>query len=277
MSTTSRATPFSPATERAERALAKLIRTIAQLRNPEGGCPWDLEQTHESLKPYLIEEAYEVLDAIEQTPESLRDELGDVLLQVMLHAQIAHEANNFEIADVIERIDAKMVRRHPHVFGDVEAKDSTQVLQNWERLKQKERETGASLLDGVPRGMPALLRAQRIGDKASRAGVDWHNADAVLDKLEEEWRELLHALRHESETRQADELGDLLFTVAQFARKRGLNSEEVLHAATEKFSQRFRAMERESAAPLETLSPEQLDELWRGAKRQEDGSDSSTE
>jgi tetrapyrrole methylase family protein/MazG family protein len=252
-------------------AFLRLIQIVAALRNPQGGCPWDLEQTHESLKPYLIEEAYEVIDAIDNEKNKLPDELGDVLLQVILHSQIASEANSFTIEKVLELVSKKLVTRHPHVFADESAKDTKEVLQNWEMRKQKELAVGKSILDGVPRGMPALLRAQRIGDKAARVGFEWNSTEEVRDKVIEEVQEFLaEALKPEiTRARLEDEFGDILFSLTQLSRRLGLNSEDLLQRSADKFTRRFKKVEERAQPSMKEYTLEQLDEIWDQVKREE--------
>jgi MazG family protein len=255
-------------------ALLELVRIVAKLRDPNGGCPWDLEQTHDSLTPYVVEEAYEVVDAIKLDRPKLKDELGDLLLQVVLHAQIASEEKTFTLEEVIQGISKKLVYRHPHVFGDTKVTGTNEVLNNWEQLKQKELPKDKSILDGVPRSMPALLRAQRLGDKAARVGFDWKSADDVLPKVAEELREIAEATDKKA---QDEELGDLLFVLVQWARKSGRTAEEVLSAANDKFTRRFKEMERSfgqrsisqasNENRLSDLSQEELEALWNEAKK----------
>jgi len=252
-------------------SLHELVRIVAKLRDPNGGCPWDLEQTHDSLTPYVIEEAYEVVDAVKLDRPKLKDELGDLLLQVVLHAQIASEEKTFSLEDVIQGISKKLVYRHPHVFGEKKVAGTKEVLENWEQLKQKELPKDKSILDGVPRSMPALLRAQRLGDKAARVGFDWKSADDVLPKVAEELKEIAEASPSDSKA-QDEEFGDLLFVLVQWARKSNKNAEEILSAANDKFTRRFKEMERSifthhGEKRLNELSLEQLEELWVKSKK----------
>ncbi|MGH7307795.1 MAG: nucleoside triphosphate pyrophosphohydrolase [Candidatus Rokuibacteriota bacterium] len=250
----------------------RLIEIMARLRAP-GGCPWDREQTSTSLKPYLIEEAYEVLEALESTDRShLVEELGDLLFQVIFHAQIAGELGEFTMADVLARLVDKMVSRHPHVFGDASVTTAEEALSQWERLKRSEAGAGQrrSVLDGVPRALPALLRAQRLQSKASRVGFDWPDAVAAWAKVEEEVRETTAALPDRA--RFAEELGDLLFALVNVARLSGLDAEEVLGRASEKFRRRFADMERHLHArgtSVESVSTEELERSWEAVKAQE--------
>jgi MazG family protein len=258
-------------------AFEALVQLIARLRAP-GGCPWDREQTHASLKPMLIEEAYEVLAAIDEGDEAeLAGELGDLLLQVIFHAQIAAEQARFGMRDVIERVSAKMVRRHPHVFAGEKADTSGAVLRNWEALKADEQrargKAGESMLESVPVSLPAVMEAFQMTTKVSRVGFDWPDAGAVLDKVEEEVRELRAALAGGSHTPAvAEEIGDLLFVVSNLARLAGTDPESALKAANRKFRRRFayveaRLRERGRAPAESTL--EEMDALWEAAKRDE--------
>ncbi len=256
---------------RAQELFGELVQIMERLRGP-GGCPWDREQTHQSIKPYLIEEAYEVAEAIDAgDPAELCAELGDLMLQIVFHAQMAREAGTFTIEDVLAHINAKMVRRHPHVFGSATAETPREVLRNWARIKAEERKTqeDRSVLAGVPRSLPALQRAHRLGEKAAHVGFDWPHARAVLSKVHEELAELEAALHHESPERAAEELGDLLFALSSLARHLKLHAEDVLQQASDRFTARFRQVEAALAArgldPHE-VPPETWDELWEAAK-----------
>ncbi len=252
----------------------KLVEIVHQLRDPKTGCPWDKEQTHHTLKQYLIEETYEVIDAIDNEPSKVSEELGDVLLQVILHSEIASETNNFSVGDVITHISNKMVTRHPHVFGNVKADTSSEVLKNWEQLKQKELKPNTSIISGVPRGMPALLRAQRIGDKAARVGFEWPTVEQVRDKVFEEMKEFLEECTSKTvdPMKMKDEFGDILFALTQLARKLNLNSEDLLHAASDKFSRRFQEVERRAGGEkMKERSLEELDAIWNQVKKEEKG------
>lgn len=256
----------------------KLVNVMATLRAP-GGCPWDREQTRESLKPFLIEEAYEVLEALDDGgKERLQEELGDLLLQVVFHAQVAAELGEFTVQEVLQSVTDKLIRRHPHVFAEGRAETAAEVLSNWERLKQAERGgvEQASVLSGVPRSLPALLRAQRLQDKAARVGFDWGETSEVLEKVEEELRELKTAMGKTPERMEA-EIGDLLFSLVNLTRFLRLNAEEALRKCIEKFSGRFRHIERviaERGKSLEETSLEEMDALWEEAKFSE-GSEGS--
>jgi MazG family protein len=252
-------------------AFEELVRIMHRLRAP-GGCPWDREQTHESIKGYTIEEAFEVAEAIENRDDrELCTELGDLLLQIVFHSEMAAEDKRFEISDVIRSITEKMIRRHPHVFADVEVSGADEVLRNWSRIKAEERRDTEdnSVLAGVPRGMPALLRAQRLGEKAEHVGFDWADAKSVLDKLREELDELSEALDREDTKHAAAELGDLLFAATSLGRHLRVSSEDVLKSAADRFTRRFRRMEEMLARRGRDIQDATLDEmelLWQRAK-----------
>ena len=243
----------------------RLRNIVAKLRSPEG-CPWDREQTHQSLKPHLIEECYELIDAIDAGDDKeIQEELGDLLLQVVLHSQMASEENRFGMDDVATVIADKLVNRHPHVFGETRLPDSAAVLKQWEVIKRAEKQERRSALDGVPRALPALARAQKVQAKAARVGFDWNEAEGALEKVREELREVESA----SENRLQEEVGDLLFAVVNFARKRELDAEQLLNQATAKFGARFQAMECLAEAgglELGSLTLPEMDLLWEEAK-----------
>ncbi|MDQ6883592.1 MAG: nucleoside triphosphate pyrophosphohydrolase [Candidatus Dormibacteraeota bacterium] len=246
--------------------LGKLIEVVHRLRSP-GGCPWDREQTHGSLRSTLLEEAYEVLEAIdEQEVGKLRDELGDVLLQVLMQAEIAHESSEFTLGDVADAVREKLVRRHPHVFGTTQVSGAEEVLRNWDALKATEYGR-ISALDGVQRSLPALQWAWSLQRRAANVGFDWPEVDGALDKVREELEELRQAATPEE--REA-EFGDLLFTMVNVARKLGMNPEDALRHATARFEARFRLMEAATRADgrvLSELPAEELDRYWEAAKR----------
>lgn len=250
----------------------ELVEIMARLR-AENGCPWDREQTPQTIKPYLVEETYEVLEAIdEQDPQKLKEELGDLMLQIVFHAQLAVEAGVFSISDVLAAINDKLVRRHPHVFGDVKAETAQEVLFNWEQIKQAERRqtnSQASFLDGVPRELPALLRAHRLQEKASRVGFDWKEAQEVVQKVEEELGELRVAIQGQAADRVEAELGDLLFALVNLSRFLAVNPEEALRKTIARFIARFRYIEEELARhgrSLRQATLEEMDALWAEAK-----------
>lgn len=257
----------------AKRSFDELVSLMTTLRGPNG-CPWDRKQTLESLKPFIVEESYEVVDAIDHRDRrALAEELGDFLLQAVFVAEIAREEGSFDINDVTTAIYEKLVRRHPHVFGEVEAKDAEQVLVNWEKLKNEERKAeNKSVLAGVPQSLPALLKASRLTEKASRVGFDWRRAEDVFAKIDEEVEELREAIEGKDQQNIHDEIGDLLFSIANIARKLGVNAEEALQSANRKFTKRFEAMERavrSEGRNLDQLTLEQMDELWDEAKAAE--------
>ncbi|MCK6557365.1 nucleoside triphosphate pyrophosphohydrolase [Candidatus Binatia bacterium] len=252
----------------------ELVRIMERLRAP-GGCPWDREQTSASIKPYLIEEAYEVAEAIEQDDAiELCAELGDLLLQIVFHAEMAREAGRFTIEDVVRGICEKMVRRHPHVFGDVEVQDASEVLRNWARIKAEEREkkSDRSTVAGVPRSLPSLLRAHRLGEKASHVGFDWDGTREVMGKVREELDELDAAIAAGNATEAEAELGDVLFALTSVGRHLRVHAEDALHGASDRFIRRFRYIEARLAARQRTVhdaTPDELNALWEEAKRVE--------
>ena len=252
---------------------AKLCAIVAQLRGP-GGCPWDREQTHESLVPDLLEEAYEVVGAIRAKDDTnLREELGDLLLQVVMHAQIAHEQSRFDVEQVAREIGDKLVRRHPHVFGEGDAADTSAVLRQWDAIKRAERNaSNAAYFSGLTRALPALMLAQKAQTKAARVGFDWISVRDVIAKVEEELSEAKEAIATENPGAIADEMGDLLFAVVNLVRKNKLDAEMVLAAATEKFIARFHAVERElekQGRRLGEVDLAGLDEIWNRVKTEQ--------
>lgn len=262
--------------------IERLHDIMVRLRDPQTGCPWDREQTLSSLKPCVLEEAYELLAAMDKPEDKANhiEELGDVLLQVMFQSVMAEQEGRFTFDDVANAISDKLVRRHPHVFGTVDAKDAATVLRNWEQIKQTEhnKERRHSALDGVPPVLPGLLKAQRTQEKAARVGFDWKDADGPLAKIEEETGELKAEIAARASEKPADsdrvkeELGDLLFAVANLARHLKVDSESALEGATARFSERFRAVEAAAKAQGRTLGEMTLDEmdvLWEEAKRAE--------
>jgi MazG family protein len=253
-------------------AIERLLAIMARLRGP-GGCPWDREQTLSSLRPYVLEETYEVLEAIDAgDPRAHCEELGDLLLQIVFQAQLTLEAGQFTFADVAQAISDKLVSRHPHVFGDSEVKDAEGVLKQWAELKRKEKAAkggGKSVLEGVPREMPALARADRLTEKASRVGFDWPDATGARAKVDEELRELDEAIAAGDARHVEHELGDVLFAVANLSRKLGHPPEEALRGTVARFIERFehveRGLERNGIAPGQATL-EQMDRLWDDAK-----------
>jgi len=256
-------------------AFTRLVEVMARLRG-EGGCPWDREQTRESLKPYVVEEAYEVLEAIDEGDAAkLREELGDLLLQVVFQAQVAREVGEFTISEVIQAIVEKLVRRHPHVFGDASASTAQEVLHRWEAIKRAERQNERrrpSALDGVPRELPALLRAHRLQEKASRVGFDWDDTTGLLGKLEEELAEFRAVCRNGGGPRAAAELGDLLFTLVNVSRFLNVNPEEALRETIARFTRRFHHVEdqmHQAGIPMTRETRSEMDRLWEEAKARE--------
>jgi len=255
----------------------RLLDIMKRLREP-GGCPWDREQTPISLKPFLIEEAYEVLEAIESgRSAAVREELGDLLFQVVFHARLAEEQGDFAMTDLLAQLIDKMVRRHPHVFANASIGTPNEALVQWEAIKQREAETRGqrrSLLDGVPRALPSLLRAQRVQSKAARVNFDWPDARAAWLKVEEEIREAAEALASGDAERIREELGDALFSLVNVASLSSLDADEALHGAIEKFRRRFTDMEAELAArgtSVSAVGPDELERSWAAAKAGERG------
>lgn len=245
---------------------------IAHLRAPEDGCPWDKEQTHLSLRKHLLEESYETLAAMdEQDPEKMREEFGDLLLQIVLNAQIASETAEFTMAEILQGIYEKIVRRHPHVFGDVLVDGVGDVLSNWEQLKKEERKKKGdgekSMLDGLPAALPALIQAQEFQSRAARVGFDWPEIEGVLEKVKEEIEEVRAAANPEELT---DELGDLFFALVNLARWKKIDAESALRTASQKFKNRFHYIEQhgqKTGRPLQEMSLQELDDLWNEAKK----------
>jgi tetrapyrrole methylase family protein / MazG family protein len=255
------------------REFDEFVDLIAQLRGPEG-CPWDRQQTHGSIAKNMVEEAYEAVHAIEVNDiAEIREELGDVLLQVVLQAQIASDAGEFTIDDVVATIKAKIVRRHPHVFGDASAEDATAVTRVWDEIKAGERaEKRQGLLDAVPHALPALMRAQAISRKAVSAGFEWENLDGVWEKVHEELDEL--RATEPGSPQAEDEIGDVLFTIVNLARKQGLDAETALRSTCDKFHRRWSAMEEaahQQGRALEAMPLEEQETLWQAAKATEKG------
>ncbi|PQV64384.1 tetrapyrrole methylase family protein / MazG family protein [Abditibacterium utsteinense] len=254
-------------------SFSRLVEIMARLRAPDG-CPWDKKQTHQSLRPYLIEESAEVLQAIEnQDMRNLCEELGDLILQPIFHAQIAADAGNFTLDDVLTGICEKLVRRHPHVFGDASAQNAEEVISNWEAIKRQEKakrgEEITSVLGEIPTELSALSSALKISKRAAKVGFEWEKEADVLAKLREETLEIEEALQHETKERVSEEIGDLLFTAVNLARWRGINPEMALRDVNRKFIARFEKMEAEAKTrelELESLTPKEWDELWNRAK-----------
>ncbi len=254
-----------------QKLFDKLVQVIAALRG-ENGCPWDKEQTHATLTSTLLEEAYEVIEAIDaDVPTKLQEELGDLLMQVILHAQIAKDEDKFDICDVIQTITEKLIRRHPHVFGDVDVENSAQVISNWEAIKRNEDgyQDRTSLLDGIPTQLPGLTKARKIQSKASQVGFDWKRGEDVLPKIQEEFEELKDIMNSSEHSKIEMEIGDLLFSIVNLSRFLNVDSETALRKANAKFIRRFKMIEAEIARQGKSFDDydlEGLDELWEKAK-----------
>jgi tetrapyrrole methylase family protein/MazG family protein len=251
--------------------LQRLIDIVTRLRAP-GGCPWDREQTHASLLPGLLDESYEFFEAVDENdPSKMKEELGDLLLQVVFHAQLGNETQRFTIDDVARGICEKLIRRHPHVFGAAEASSSREVIANWERIKsaEKGKEHRQYLVDDIPAALPALFRAEKIQRRVARVGFDWHDAGPALDKVEEEFGEFREALSEGDAAHAAGELGDILFALVNVARHHGICAEEALRGANNKFSRRFRFIEdacKKAGIDIKKASLEELDRFWEESK-----------
>ena len=265
------APPASTGGERFE--LDPLVKVMSRLRSPDG-CPWDIEQSHATLRRYIIEEVYEVLEAIdEQDPTHLCEELGDLLLQIVFHARMAEEAGDFSMQDVVDTVTEKLIRRHPHVFGDISVQDAAEVIVNWDAIKRREKkQKPKSALDGVPQGLPALLRANKLQMKAAKVGFDWDDIAPVWDKVAEELAELRQAATSGDPAEIEDELGDVVFAVVNLGRFLGVETEVALNRANNKFSRRFfqvEALLRQQGRKWQELDLAQMDELWMAVKAQE--------
>ena len=265
------APPASTGGERFE--LDPLVKVMSRLRSPDG-CPWDIEQSHATLRRYIIEEVYEVLEAIdEQDPTHLCEELGDLLLQIVFHARMAEEAGDFSMQDVVDTVTEKLIRRHPHVFGDISVQDAAEVIVNWDAIKRREKkQKPKSALDGVPQGLPALLRANKLQMKAAKVGFDWDDVAPVWDKVAEELAELRQAAAGGNPAEIEDELGDVVFAVVNLGRFLGVETEVALNRANNKFSRRFfqvEALLRQQGRKWQELDLAQMDELWLAVKAEE--------
>ena len=254
--------------------IEKLLEIMQKLRGKDG-CPWDREQDHQSLRPYLLEEAYEVLEALDkQDMNNFCEELGDLLLQIVFHARIAEENGSFTFADVVRGINEKMIRRHPHVFGEIKVKDSDEVLTNWEEIKAWEKRNQAkdkSVLDEVPGSLPALMLAEKVQKKAAKTGFDWPNAKEAWSKVREELSEVEEAFRQQDRELLAEELGDLFFALVNITRLEKMTAEMLLHDAVGKFKRRFAYIEEQAeakSADLAELTLEEMDKFWDEAKKQ---------
>ena len=247
-----------------ESQFGELVALLARLRG-EGGCPWDREQTFQTIKPFLLQETYEVLDAIDREDwTELSSELGDLLLQVVFFSQMAQEAGHFDVSDTLAAINAKLIRRHPHIFGEETARTEADVRKRWDEIKATEKKRPAAMLDAVPRSLPALVEAEQISSRAAAKGFDWDSKTQVLDKLQEELRELAEA---STPDQIEDEVGDLLFTVVNLARHMKVDPEQALRRTNAKFRQRFAHVETGVAGKWEQTSLAEMEELWQKAKQ----------
>ncbi|OGH97023.1 MAG: nucleoside triphosphate pyrophosphohydrolase [Candidatus Melainabacteria bacterium GWF2_32_7] len=247
--------------------LQRLIEVVEKLRAPDG-CPWDKEQTHETLRENFIQETYEAVDAIEsRNSEDLKEELGDVLLQVVLHSQIASEESRFDIEDVAKTIADKIIRRHPHVFAETKVKGTEEVLVNWERIKSEEKPERTSALSGIVKSQPALMAATQISKKAIKVGFEWPNVESLWECLESEIQEFKQAVEEEDKEKMEDELGDILFSLVNVARWHGVDAELALLRANKKFTKRFQLMEEIATKDLTEYTQAELEDLWQNAKK----------
>lgn len=252
----------------------RLVEIVDKLRNPRNGCPWDIKQTPKSLIPNFIEELYETVEAIEQEDcQELQEELGDLLLHIVFQAQIAAEKNDFAIDDVLQTINEKLIRRHPHVFAEVNVENDQQVMHNWEKIKQKEKKKKRnSILDGIPKSMPALIVAYRMQEKAAAIGFDWQDVAPVIDKIREEIDELEEEIKQDDRDKMEEEMGDLLFAIVNLSRKYRIDGETALRRANEKFERRFKAIEKyhiDNNMKIDESNLEKLDEIWSLVKKTE--------
>lgn len=248
----------------------ELLKIMSALRG-EKGCPWDMEQTRESLKPFIVEEAYEVLEAIdEKNPAAIKEELGDLLFQIVFQCQLAKEKGEFDMSDVLDKIGKKLIARHPHVFGNADYKTSEEVLVHWEAQKKREGKHRESIIDGIPKTLPSLLRAHRLQDRAARVGFDWEQLEEVLDKLDEELKEFKNAFKEKKQDGIEDELGDIFFVLVNISRFVGVNPEDALRKTISKFISRFRYIEMAAAdlgKKLSDMTLAEMDALWDEAKK----------
>ncbi len=247
--------------------LERLVEIIETLRG-ENGCVWDRAQTHQTLTPNMLEEAYEAVEAIkENNPNHLREELGDVLLQVVLHAQIAKDNNEFDIEDVAKELNEKLIHRHPHVFGNAEVNSPQDVVENWDKLKQEEKKERKSQMDGIPITLPALMACQKISKRAIKVGFEWDKVETLMDCVKSEFDEFFEEVKNNDKNSMEDEMGDILFAVVNLARWYKIDAEQALLRANKKFMNRFRVMEKLAVKPLAEYSFEEYDKLWKEAKR----------
>jgi tetrapyrrole methylase family protein / MazG family protein len=252
------------------KEIETLINIVSRLRGP-GGCPWDREQTHTSILSCLLDETYEFFEAAENNDAAgMREELGDLLLQVVLHAQMAQEAQAFTIDDIAREISEKLIRRHPHVFGDVQVSSSGEVIKNWETIKRGEKKERKYIVDGIPDALPALFRAEKMQRRVARVGFDWTDMAPVLDKVEEEFAEFRQALKNKDQANAVEELGDILFALVNVGRHSNICAEDALRLAVKKFAKRFRFMEdkyAEMGKDMKNASLEEMDKYWEQSKK----------
>ena len=247
--------------------LERLIKIVATLRS-ENGCQWDREQTHQSLRPNMLEEAYEAVDAIDDNNiPNLREELGDVLLQVVLHAQIAKDNGNFDIEDVAKELSDKLVHRHPHVFGDAKVNSTAEILEAWDRLKKEEKTNRKSVLDGISKSQSALMAAQKISKKVVKVGFEWDSIESLKECIASEYKEFEEAVETNDFSKMEDEIGDIFFATVNLARWHKIDAEQALLRANKKFTERFKKMEELATKPLEEYSYEEFNNLWKDAKK----------
>lgn len=255
------------------KSIDQLTKTIAKLRDPKDGCPWDKEQTHKTLTRYLIEEAYETIDAIENDdPKAIMEELGDVLLQIVLHAQIASENKDFSFDEIVKNINKKMITRHPHVFGNTKVKGKDEVMANWEIFKKEEKPGRKEIFDGVPNSLPALLKALKVSKKASKDGFEWEGEHTLWKTLENELNELKEVTKLNKKDLQAEELGDLLFMIVNIARWYKLDPEDALNKGIKKFIKRYNKVKEKLASQnkeVKHVHANELDKLWENVKSEE--------
>lgn len=253
--------------EKKYKNLEELIDVVAKLRAPDG-CPWDREQTHTSLRPNMLEEAYEAVDAIDENDMAhLREELGDVLLQVLLHSQIASESNEFTLDDVAKELKEKLIHRHPHVFGTAKINNADDVLKTWDKLKSEEKTERKSAMDGLSRSQAALISAQKISKRAVKTGFEWPNEESLYDCVMSEIEEFKEAETEKDKNHMEEEMGDILFAIVNLARWNKIDAEQALLKANKKFEKRFRKMEDLATKPLNEYSFEEFDNLWKQAKK----------
>ena len=246
--------------------LEKLVDIIAILRS-ENGCPWDREQTHKTLRPNMLEEAYEAVDAIDDGDISnLREELGDVLLQVILHAQIAKDNNEFDIEDVAKELSDKLIHRHPHVFGNAHVDSANDVVVNWDKLKQEEKTYRKSILDGISKSQSALMSAQKISKKVVKVGFEWQNVESLKECIQSEYKEFEEAVKSGDKEKMEDEMGDIFFATVNLARWYKIDAEQALLGANKKFTKRFQKMEELKTKPFEDYTFDEFNDLWKKAK-----------